>query len=210
MLPVKGGPAAKSRLRPPPGVDREDLALAIALDAVAAVARCPAVSAVVVVTHDDRVVRSCAGAGPRVAVLREPAPGRGLAAAVADGVAVAGAGRVAVLLPDLPALRPHDLTAALDAAGRALHAPQPPPMVFVADADGTGTVLLASRSARELRPAFGPASAAAHAALGALALDVAAPRLRRDVDTAEALQEAVAAGVGPRTADVLAGAASRV
>ncbi|GAB7190548.1 2-phospho-L-lactate guanylyltransferase [Kineococcus sp. NUM-3379] len=207
VLPVKGGGGAKSRLQPPPGVERAELALAIALDAVAAVAACPAAGRVLVVTADARVARSCAAVAPGVGVLREERAGRGLGAAVADGLAAAGSGPVAVLLPDLPALRPSDVAAALAAAGRALGDAQG--AAFLPDADDVGTVLLAGRSAVALRPAFGPDSAAAHAALGAVRLTVppdVAARLRRDVDTAEALALAVAAGVGPHTAAVLAAA----
>ena len=79
------------------------------------------------------------------------------------------------------------------------------------DADGTGTVLLAAASPGALRPRFGPGSAAAHAREAVVLAD-APVRLRRDVDTAAHLDEAVAHGVGPRTAAVLAavaGAGSR-
>ena len=77
-------------------------------------------------------------------------------------------------------------------------------MVFVPDADETGTVLLAALDAAAMVPSFGPASASAHQAAGAVRLDVDLPRLRRDVDTPADLRAAVALGIGPRTQAVLA------
>jgi 2-phospho-L-lactate guanylyltransferase len=79
-----------------------------------------------------------------------------------------------------------------------------PEMVFVPDAEGTGTVLLAALTAAAMRPAFGPGSARAHRAAGAHPLDVDLPRLRRDVDTPADLRTAIALGVGPRTRAALA------
>ena len=77
-------------------------------------------------------------------------------------------------------------------------------MVFVPDAEGTGTVLLTALTADAMRPEFGADSAAAHQAAGAVRLDLDLPRLRRDVDTPADLQTAVELGVGPRTRSVLA------
>jgi 2-phospho-L-lactate guanylyltransferase len=73
---------------------------------------------------------------------------------------------------------------------------------FVADGEGSGTTLLCA-TAGELDPRYGPGSAAAHAASGAVALDGHWPGLRRDVDTPADLAEAAALGLGPRTAHLL-------
>ena len=68
-------------------------------------------------------------------------------------------------------------------------------------------MLLAARPGVGLEPCFGAGSAAAHAASGAMALPGDWPSLRRDVDTADDLADAVRLGLGPRTgAIVLAGA----
>jgi 2-phospho-L-lactate guanylyltransferase len=203
VLPVKGGPGAKTRLGP--HADREQLALAVALDCLAAVLATPAVAAALVVTADAGAAGEARTLGAQV--VPESRPGAGLAAAIADGVAAAGRGPVGVLLPDLPALVPAELDAALRQAGQALDAGAG--SVLVPDAEGTGTVLLAATDRARLRAAFGEGSAAAHEALGAVRLDLALPRLRRDVDTRAALREAVALGVGPRTAAVLAGPDTR-
>jgi 2-phospho-L-lactate guanylyltransferase len=204
VLPVKGGPAAKSRLGAPPA-----LATAIALDCLDAVLGCPDVARAVVVTADDAAAAAAGAAGADV--VRESRPGAGLRAALDDGLAAAE-GPVAVLLADLPALRPADLSAALREAARALHGPggrdaaggAAPAMAFVPDADRTGTVLLAGLDPAAVRPAFGPGSAAGHARSGARRLDLPLPRLRRDVDTREDLATALALGVGPRTAAAVA------
>ncbi|MFN8077059.1 MAG: 2-phospho-L-lactate guanylyltransferase [Kineosporiaceae bacterium] len=196
VMPVKGGPTAKSRLGAEPR-----LATAIALDSVAAALGCPAVGAVLTVTGDDEVAAACAALGARV--VREARAQGGLDAAVTLGVARArgsGAGPLAVLLADVPALTPADLAAALDAVAVAV----PEGCAVVPDAEGTGTVLLAAPRGRLVRPSFGVGSAAAHEAAGAVRLELDVPRLRGDVDDADGLERALALGVGPRTAAALA------
>ncbi len=224
MLPVKGGPSAKTRLRR--DLDRTAMAAAwagtevgyaggsglsvalgaaIAMDTVAAAAACPVVSQVVVVSA-DAAVRQWAGASARV--VAESAPGAGLLAAVADGLAAAGPSPVAVLLGDLPAMRPDDLTEVLAAAQELLTGPDAPPMVALGDADGEGTVMVAARRPVDVAAAFGPDSLRLHRRRGALTLDGAFERLRRDVDTVADLHHAAALGLGRHTAAVLAGTGS--
>lgn len=196
ILPLKGGPTAKSRLGAPPL-----LATAIALDCLDAVLAADEVVSVVVVTPDPQLAALATTAGAEV--RPEATPGAGLLAAVRDGLTGIG-GACAVLLADLPALRSVDLSTALVRAGERLAQVPPPPMVFVPDAEGTGTVLLTALTADAMRPEFGADSAAAHQAAGAVRLDLDLPRLRRDVDTPADLQTAVELGVGPRTRSVLA------
>lgn len=208
MVPVKGGHRAKSRLGAD-GAGDEAMAMAMALDCLDAVLGCPpaVVGAVVVVTSDPAVrdgalgvADAAAGAG-RLSVLEEP--GGGLDAAVAAGLAGAGgAAPRAVLLADLPALRPEDLGAALEAAAE--QAATGRAAAVVPDAAGTGTVLLTMAPGTTLVTAFGEGSAHAHQDRGAARLELALPRLRRDVDTPADLVEAEALGVGARTAAVLA------
>lgn len=200
VIPVKGGSAAKSRLRPPGAVDRGLLATAIAQDClVGACAGVPA-SRVTVVTASADVAGFAAALG--CSALRDR--GRGLNAAVRDGVRAAVGSQpgdaevpVGVLLGDLPALTGVELRTALDASARHLRA-------FVPDAANTGTVLLAARDGRLLRPAFGAGSAAAHAALGHVRLDLALPGLRTDVDDAPSLAAAAGIGLGRHTRAALA------
>jgi 2-phospho-L-lactate guanylyltransferase len=195
VLPIKGTEHAKTRLTVADGVSRTELARAMALDALAAVLGCELVSSVVVVTSDADVATAALAEGASVV----PDPGSGLNPAIESGLrAVAGDGPVAVLLADLPAVRPVDVATALEACAGYDAA-------FVPDAEGTGTVLLAATGPGLLHPEFGTGSAQRHAGQ-AKRLDLDLPRLRRDVDVAQSLAEAAALGVGPRTAMVLAAA----
>jgi 2-phospho-L-lactate guanylyltransferase len=198
VLPLKGGPLAKSRLGGGP-----QLARAIAMDCLDAVLRCRDVARVVVVTADASTAAEATAAG--ALAVPESRPGSGLVAAVRDGAAAAGsfAGPAAVLLADLPALRPQDLSAGLRAALATLAAHPQAPMAAVPDADGSGTVLLAARGAADLDPAFGPGSMAEHRHRGAVCVPLEADRLRRDVDTPDDLRAALALGVGRRTEALL-------
>jgi 2-phospho-L-lactate guanylyltransferase len=189
VLPVKHGEQAKTRLVTPPHVDRLALARAVALDSVAAAYACPAVLQVVVVTSDPVVRAAVAGHCELVAD-----PRGGLLPAIEAGLrTVPTVGQpVAVLLADVPALTPEAFALALAACGQHESA-------FVPDLEGTGTVLLTSRGERRLRPAFGVGSADLHEAGGAVRLELDLPVLRRDVDTWQALQQALALGGGPAT-----------
>lgn len=200
VLPVKHLTVAKSRLRGTLGHDQhEALALALARDTLQAVRDCPEVSDVVVVTGDPRVAAAATAAGAQV--VPEPAAG-GLNAAVDAGAARATRpGRwLAALTADLPALQPRELSAALRAA-----ASGPVRRRYLTDAPGTGTVLLTAPPGVVLQPRFGPGSAAAHAASGAVELTGDWPGLRRDVDTADDLRAAAALGLGRHTGALLAG-----
>ncbi|MBM7075656.1 2-phospho-L-lactate guanylyltransferase [Micromonospora sp. MMS20-R1-14] len=196
VVPVKRLHAAKSRLRGAlPAVPHEELALALVADTVGAVLACPAVAEVLVVTADPRVAATVGAAGARVVPDH---PDAGLNAALRHGAqAAADDGRswLAALTADLPALRPAELAAALHAVGT------DPTGVrrFVADAPGTGTVLLTTPPGVPLAPRFGAGSAAAHLASGAVPLPGAWPSLRRDVDTAADLADAARLGLGPAT-----------
>lgn len=198
VVPAKELAVAKTRLRPLTGprdgspVGHAELVLALLSDTVAAVTASPAVREVVVVTDDPRAARVVGALGARTV---PDTPRRGLNPALAHGAAAAGH-PVAALSSDLPALRPGEVTAALEAAGALAAAGRP--RCFTADAAGTGTTLLAV-SAGELDPHFGPGSAAAHEATGAVRLAGPWPGLARDVDTPGDLRAARELGLGPAT-----------
>jgi 2-phospho-L-lactate/phosphoenolpyruvate guanylyltransferase len=195
VIAVKPLSAAKSRLRGAvPDARHADLALAMLRDTVAAALGCAVVGGVLVVTDDAGAARAAASLGARVVPDR---PGAGLNAALSFGADVAaGVTRPrAALAGDLPALRPHQLAAALALARR---------RSFVADVEGSGTVLLAAPAGVPLDPRFGPGSAAAHAASGAQALSGDWAGLRQDVDTAADLRSALALGAGRYTSELLA------
>ena len=202
MLPIKGGPLAKSRLGA-----RPEVAAAIALDCLDTVLECPVVGRAVVVTADASMRAAARALGARV--VAESRPGAGLVAAIGDGLTAVRAcapwtaGPTGVLLADLPALRPDDLSTALAEVEAKLAAHPGAAMCAVPDADGAGTVLLAAATPDALDPAFGPDSLAEHLRRGAARLDLDLPRLRRDVDTPIDLDAALALGVGPRTASAV-------
>lgn len=193
VIPVKHLATAKGRLRGAVPADRHaELVLALLRDTLAAAV---AVAPVTVVTADPVVGAAVRAAGGTVVVD----PGGGLNHAVgyaADTVLGLHRHRAA-LTGDLPALRPEDLVAALAAmVGRG----------FVADAAGTGTVLLGAQAGVPLGPCFGPGSAAAHRAGGAAPLAGAAG-LRHDVDTPADLRAALALGPAQHTRALVAACA---
>lgn len=163
-------------------------------DTARAVLAAGRVAELVVITDDDLVTRAVAELGARPVPDR---PADDLNAAMrhgADEVAGLDGFRV-VLAGDLPALRPGELDEALAAAGDRRG--------FVADAAGTGTVLLSVPPGEKLDPRFGVGSAAAHESSGARPLDGGWPGLRQDVDTPADLAAVLALGPGPYTTALL-------
>lgn len=200
VVPVKRLGAAKSRLDLPPEA-RATLALAMAVDTLEAVLAAQQVGRLVVVSGED-LLRSALGAGhrPDERLTWVDDPGSGLGAAIERGREVLVAvrsGPSAILLGDLPALRPAELDEALSAATSHQRA-------MVPDAEGVGTTLLTALDAEDLRPHFGSGSRLAHERAGHVVLDRAWPTLRRDVDTAADLEAAILLGVGRATADATA------
>lgn len=195
IVPVKGHLSAKSRLHPPAGVGRADLAHAFALDTITAALGAVPPAHLVVVTSDEPTADFVRHQG--AAVVADP--GEGLNPAIRLGIAyvarVLGPGPAAVLLGDIPALRSQDLVTALSAS-------EPHRRSMVPDASGTGTVMLSALSARDLRPHFGPDSARAHSR-DCVRLDLDLPALRTDVDDDRSLLNAINIGVGRHTAVVL-------
>ena len=109
VLPVKNAGRAKSRLAglrdAGPG-----LARAIALDTIEAVAACPAVARVVVVTDDDGLAASVP---PGVVIVEDHVRSGPNAAVEAAMASIPGSQPRAALLADLAALRPAELGQAL-------------------------------------------------------------------------------------------------
>src|ERR1700733_6122828 len=204
VIPVKVLTQAKSRLARLGGERRAGLALAMAADTVTAVLACAAAAHVIVITDDQVVGDALRALGAEVIpdpVLPEAGAGGGLNGALRHGADYVrsrwpGSG-VAALFADLPAVRPAEIAAALDAARQW-------PTAFVADAAGAGATLYTARPGAGFQPSFGLASRSRHASGGAVELDLAGiDGLRRDVDTPEDLQAAAAIGLGPHTAGLL-------
>ena len=150
-----------------------------------AAAQAVGVRRVLVVCEDERIPAALAGTGVEC-VDERGLPG--LNAALAFGAEYLGTpnGTVGALQADLPALRPADLSAAIEeAAGR---------RAYCADRPGAGTTLLLAAPGEPLHPRFGRHSADAHAATGAVRIGGSLASLRCDVDTKDDL--AVAAQIG--------------
>jgi 2-phospho-L-lactate/phosphoenolpyruvate guanylyltransferase len=191
VVPVKHLDVAKSRLAVLGDDGRRALALAFAEDVVLAALGCAVVRRVLVVTDDRRAERALRALGADVTRDR---PDAGLNAALEHGERVLRSTEpssgVAAVSADLPALRPVDLAAVLTATRT---------RAVVADAQGSGTTLLAAAPGWALAPAYGERSLARHLASGAERLD-GPPGARRDVDTPADLEQALRLGVGARTA----------
>ncbi|WP_346097630.1 2-phospho-L-lactate guanylyltransferase [Streptomyces olivaceiscleroticus] len=196
VVPLKPLVRAKSRLSAAADARfRPRLALAFALDTVAAALECPLVCDVAVVTDDPLAGEGLADLGARIVA---DTPAAGLNPAIAYGAQIVRARRpgapVAALNADLPALRPAELERVLSAAAQF-------PRAFLADAAEIGTTLLTAASGVELAPAFGGASRARHRASGAWEITLSGVRsVRQDVDTPADLRAALELGVGARTA----------
>jgi len=199
VVPLKPLALAKSRLAGAAGPVRPGLALAFAKDTVAAALDCGTVAGVTVVTDDPLARTELSALGARVVA---DAPAAGLNAALMHGARCVRHAdpdaSVAALNADLPALRPADLAKVLDAAAEAAG------RAFLADAAGLGTTLLCAAAGTALAPAFGGPSRARHRASGAREIALCGvDSVRRDVDTAEDLNAALALGVGRYTAALL-------
>nr|WP_284291815.1 2-phospho-L-lactate guanylyltransferase [Angustibacter aerolatus] len=192
VLPVKHADRGKTRLDVADPADRVRLARAVALDSLAAVRACPDVAVRLVVTGDPQVSQVARAAGDEV--LDDPARGWTPRSTPAWRRPRAG-GRSSTwrcCSPTCPRCARPSLSEALQVAAghdRAL----------VADHEGSGTVLLTASAGVAAHPAFGPGSAAAHQALGAVPLTAQVPSLRQDVDTVADLRRAAEPGAG--TAD---------
>ena len=195
VLPVKRLAVAKSRLRAAYGEHTDALALAMALDVIAAASAAAPVGAVVVVTNDPRVASDGAELGARTLA---DAPEEGLNAAIrwaARHLLAEQADRALIVQPaDCPAVTADDL------AAMAHQVTEAGPRLFVSDRAGTGTTALAAPPGVPLDPRYGPTSRADHLASGAEELsDRRWARVRADVDTTGDLAAASQLGLGPRT-----------
>ncbi|MGL6235689.1 MAG: 2-phospho-L-lactate guanylyltransferase [Segniliparus sp.] len=198
LIAVKPLTAAKTRLAQALSAEqRAQLTLAMLTDVLEAARGAAWTRAIAVVTEDARV-KALAEAYGAVALDEPEAQAQvgGLNAALQSADAWArdqfpAAMRVA-LHGDLPALRPMELQQALCAARELRRA-------YVADHEGSGTTALIAAASTELAPAFGPGSAARHAASGAVAVSDPLPGLRQDVDVPGDLRMAAELGLGLAT-----------
>jgi 2-phospho-L-lactate guanylyltransferase len=200
LVPVKPAAVAKSRLAGLGDEVRQALVTAFAADTVTAALSSSAVGEVMVVTDDHRLA---AQMGPLGAHVVPDGVADDLNASLVQAAAEARRRwpdlSPAALCADLPALDGSQLAVVLRVA--AAH-----PTSFLADQEGDGTTLVAAASVERFVPRFGLGSRAAHLAEGAHELvEVDVPTVRRDVDTPDDLKDALALGVGSRTARITTG-----
>ncbi|HEX2410483.1 MAG TPA: 2-phospho-L-lactate guanylyltransferase [Solirubrobacteraceae bacterium] len=179
VLPIKSFSRAKSRLGG--GIDRSELAAAMAEDVLSALAATPGLADVIVVTAEP--VAEDAGA----VVVNDPEE-RGQSAAAERGIEAAtgrGAERVLLVPGDCPALDPREVGNLLESRA------DPPQVVIVPDRHGSGTNALLLAPPDAVAPSFGAGSLARHAAharaAGAAVKVRDVPSLGLDVDTADDL-----------------------
>jgi 2-phospho-L-lactate guanylyltransferase len=203
LVPAKLSSEAKERLDPLlPRELRVELARAMLLDVLAALATSDCFAGIAVVSRDHATLELAAGCRATPIVEQEGVVG--LNGAVAQGVArciAAGASAVLIAMGDIP------LVSAAEIRGVAERLPERG-AVLVPSADGTGTNILALRPPDALPTRFGVASLALHRAvaeaLGLTAVIHEAPGAALDVDTVADLERLVLAS-RPATAthDVL-------
>lgn len=194
LLPVKPPGSGKTRLGDLP---RGELATAFVLDTATACLECPSVAEVLVVTDDAVLATRMTELGCRA--IPDGVSGdlnRSLELAAAEALRRRPEVTPVALCADLPCLRAAELETAL---GQHPGGPR-----FVADAGGDGTTMYAAPG-DWFAPRFGPGSAAAHLAAGALPVTGELPGLRLDVDVRDDLVQAVRLGTGPHTSSFLAG-----
>ncbi|MEU8900822.1 2-phospho-L-lactate guanylyltransferase [Nocardia sp. NPDC048505] len=200
VIAVKNLDLAKSRLadrlRPE---QRARLVLAMLADTVTAALAVPRIGSVTVVTPDRAVAELARSLGAED--HPEPAAAPDLNGALGAAAAALrerhGPVELLALQADLPALRPSELAHMLTVAPAGKRS-------VIVDHAGTGTAaLFAGDGTLALEPRFGPDSARAHRAAGAVDLAGDWPGLRLDVDTAADLDAAVALGPGPATRRLL-------
>ena len=191
VIAVKRLESAKTRLAPVfPAGSRQRVVLAMLVDTIAAASRVSALESITVITPDETAAAAATELG--TFVLADPTPAGHTdplnhALASASGIGP----NIVALQGDLPALQPHELAEAIDAARGYSRS-------FVADRHGTGTSALFAFGVA-LQPTFGADSAARHRHSGAIELTGAWPGLRCDIDTPDDLQAARRLGVGPAT-----------
>ncbi|MEO8106448.1 MAG: 2-phospho-L-lactate guanylyltransferase [Actinomycetes bacterium] len=189
VLPLKGTDDAKSRLDLS-RTTRHQMVGAMAADTLTALLATPEVHKVSVLSRrPDPLVPSPVAREAEVIVQPERLTSLDQALAWFAHTHAASSTHLAIVVADLPALRPESMTSVLTDAAR--HH-----LAMVADASGTGTTILTTCSPARLPTHFGAGSAAAHQAAGA-ALISGTPDTQCDVDTTDDLDRAREIGLGP-------------
>lgn len=195
VLPLKGTPDAKSRLDLPRST-RDRMVHAMAADTLEALLAAAEVQKVSILSRRrDLSLPSTSAAEAEVIVQPRGLGSLDQALAWFASTHTDGSSGLAVVVADLPALRPASMTAVLTSAAH--HR-----VAMVTDTEGSGTTVLTAGNAAELPPHFGEASAAAHRAAGAVYVR-GTPDVQCDVDTVLDLARARVLGLGQHTLALL-------
>lgn len=186
------------------------IALAFALDTIEAIAACPLVEDVIVISDDERLRADVAKVSASLMLesfeVRSRTGHDRLNAAISQADLIIRRDlpdrATFAITSDLPALRTSELAAVLNEAARSLETHNAG--AYLADAAGTGTSMVTAGPGINLSPMFGADSAASHLKYGLHPLTTSAPTVRCDIDTYEDLIAALQRGVGPRTARIVA------
>lgn len=182
LIPAKKLIDAKQRLGLDPAF-RQQLSAAFLADAVIAALRAERVASVTVLTSDAALGSMVTFLGAEWRMDRSVG---GLNAAIEAGLPVPDGKREgrAVLVGDLPSLRPHELDSALSQAKVS-----PTGRLCVTDRGGQGTTLLAALGSTAIDPMFGKCSSQRHQSAGFLPALGELPGLRGDIDLPEDLEQ---------------------
>jgi 2-phospho-L-lactate guanylyltransferase len=204
VVPVKPLSTAKSRLgRSLDQARRSELAAAMLMDVLAALAGVEGLAGFAVATPDS----VAAGIGTALGARVFPdAPSADLNSALADAArALAGEGLDGILIlpADIPAVTSGDLRALVEGH------PHGPAVSIVPSHDGDGTSALLCSPPTLMNPAFGPGSFAAHVDAarrrGVPCVVRQLARIAQDVDHPGDLEAVLRLGIGPRTEAVMGG-----
>ena len=188
IVPLSSAAQAKSRLSSL-GPWREPMALSLATDVISTLLAARGVSQVLVTSDGSLAVETGA-----VHVDSGTADLNGSIQAAESRARREGFECIAVVMADLPCVRPEDVEDFLTRARRV-------PRGFVRDHRGSGTTVLTT-TGPGLLPRFGGGSAAGHRAEGAVEFEVSI-RMRFDIDDPEDITVALAFGLGPATSATL-------
>lgn len=193
IVPVSPAAVAKSRLRPL-GAARQQLARTFALDVIAAARHSVAVTHLLVVGDGTLVGEADLEQDALLLVDTSVASLNESISAAESRARALGYSSIAVLVADIPCVRPADLDDLLTRAKAV-------PRGFVADHTGTGTTVLTT-TGPALAPAFGADSAARHQGSGATRIEVSV-RVSYDIDDPADIAMALVYGLGAATSSAL-------
>lgn len=199
LIPLKSAQLAKSRLagvNQQCGVSPEHLAVAFALDVMAACGHCELIDRVAVVGNKLPAEIDT----PAVDVIAEPPGLTGLNDALTFAISrcrSTHAAGIIIVTGDLPSLKAPDLTTVINSADDSRPS-------FVRDHTGFGTSMLVIPTGTAVNPRFGFDSGNRHAAMGYQDITgYATTRARLDVDTPADLRAVTDLGVGAATHSLL-------